>query len=265
MTSHVKRGSPSQLGAEAAGLRWLKAASADGGCPVADVVRVTDDRLEVRLVPSRPVDADAAASFGARLAATHGAAATTFGQAPPGAPGDGWIAALPLPYQPAPTWGPWYAAARVRPFLRLARDRGAIDAAGTAVVERVCARLDVGDPDVVGPPEPPSRLHGDLWAGNVVFGPDPERPGAGTGWLIDPAAHGGHRETDLAMLMLFGLAHLDVVLAAYEQAAAEAGRPLGTGWRRRAPLHQLHPLLVHAALFGGGYGLQTAAAARHWA
>ena len=264
MTVHVKRGLPSQLAAEAAGLRWLKAA-ADGGCPVADVVRVTDDRLEVRLVPSRAVDADAASSFGTRLAATHAAGAPAHGAAPPGAPPDGWIAALPLPYETAPDWGPWYAAARVRPFLRLARDRGAIDPAGAAVVERVCARLDDGDAEVVGPPEPPSRLHGDLWAGNVVFGPDPDRPGAGTGWLIDPAAHGGHRETDLAMLMLFGLAHLDVALAAYERAAADSGRPLGAGWRRRTRLHQLHPLLVHAALFGGGYGQEAATAARRWA
>ena len=64
-------------------------------------------------------------------------------------------------------------------------------------------------------------------------------------WVIDPAAHGGHREADLAMLALFGAPHLEAILAAYDE-----HRPLAEGWRDRVGLHQLHPLLVHAALFG---------------
>jgi fructosamine-3-kinase len=92
--------------------------------------------------------------------------------------------------------------------------------------------------------EPPARLHGDLWAGNVMWTPQ----GA---TLIDPAAHGGHRETDLAMLALFGLPHLDDVLAAYDDE-----RPLRPGWRRRTALHQLYPVGVHAVLFGGHYVAQ---------
>ncbi len=71
-------------------------------------------------------------------------------------------------------------------------------------------------------------------------------------WIIDPAAHGGHRETDLAMLALFGCPHLDAVLAAYDEAA-----PLAEGWRDRVGLHQLFPLLVHTVLFGGGYARQA--------
>jgi fructosamine-3-kinase len=109
-------------------------------------------------------------------------------------------------------------------------------------------------PDLAGPPEPPARLHGDLWSGNVLWAAD------GRAWIIDPAAHGGHRETDLAMLALFGLPHLDRVLAAYD-----ASWPLAAGWEERVPLHQLHPLLVHAVLFGGGYGAQAVAAAARYA
>ena len=59
------------------------------------------------------------------------------------------------------------------------------------------------------------------------------------------------------MLALFGLPHLDTVLAAYDEVA-----PLADGWRERVALHQLFPLLVHATLFGGGYGPQAGAAAR---
>jgi fructosamine-3-kinase len=96
----------------------------------------------------------------------------------------------------------------------------------------------------------PARLHGDLWSGNVMWTPD----GA---VLIDPAAHGGHRETDLAMMALFGCPYLDAVIDGYQ-----AHRPLQDGWRERAGLHQLYPLLAHVALFGGGYISQAAAAAR---
>jgi fructosamine-3-kinase len=99
--------------------------------------------------------------------------------------------------------------------------------------------------------EPPARLHGDLWNGNVLWGTD------GQVRLIDPAAHGGHRETDLAMLHLFGCPHLDRVLEGYQQAA-----PLADGWAGRIALHQLFPLLVHTVLFGGGYAGQAVAAAR---
>ena len=72
------------------------------------------------------------------------------------------------------------------------------------------------------PEEPPARLHGDLWNGNVLWGLD------GRVWLIDPAAYGGHREADLAMLALFGLPHLPRVLEAYAEAA-----PLADGWEER--------------------------------
>ncbi len=113
-------------------------------------------------------------------------------------------------------------------------------------VQAVIERID----ELAGPPEPPARLHGDLWSGNVMWS-------GGSAVLIDPSAHGGHRETDLAMLALFGLAKLDVVLDAYQQVA-----PLAPGWRQRVDLHQLYPLLVHATLFGGHYGRAAGSAAR---
>uniref|UniRef100_UPI001C3F20C7 fructosamine kinase family protein n=1 Tax=Nocardia concava TaxID=257281 RepID=UPI001C3F20C7 len=117
---------------------------------------------------------------------------------------------------------------------------------GIRLLERVIARIT----DLAGPPEPPSRIHGDLWSGNILWSQD-------RALLIDPAAHGGHRETDLAMLALFGAPHLDRILAAYQEAA-----PLNPGWRQRVPLHQLHPLLVHVVLFGASYrGMLLAAAA----
>ena len=96
-------------------------------------------------------------------------------------------------------------------------------------------------PDLVGPAEPPSRLHGDLWSGNLHVD---ER---GTPCLIDPAVYGGHREIDLAMMRLFG-GFGDRVFAAYAEVY-----PLESAAKARVPLYQLYPLLVHVNLFGGSY------------
>ena len=134
------------------------------------------------------------------------------------------------------------------PYLKLASDRGRISADDAQRVEGVVARLA----DLV-PEEPPARLHGDLWNGNVLWGTEQRV------WVIDPAAHGGHRETDLAMLALFGLPHLPRVLDAYAEAS-----PLAEGWQDRAGVHQLFPLLVHACLFGGGYGARAGATAARY-
>ena len=229
--------------AEAAGLRWLAVPEAP---PVPRVLACDGDRLVTTYVPAGHDSAEAAARLGRGLAVLHAAGAPSFGAGPPDGPDAAWIGRAPMTNVPSDEWAPWYAEHRIAPYLRTARDAGDLTDAEAALVEQVCSRL----PELAGPPEEPARLHGDLWSGNVLWAPD----GA---WLIDPAAHGGHRETDLAMLALFGCPHLDTVLAAYDEAA-----PLAPGWPDRVPLHQLFPLLVHVALFGRGYAARTVTAAR---
>lgn len=102
---------------------------------------------------------------------------------------------------------------------------------------------------------PVARVHGDLWSGNVLWDADD----GGRAVLIDPAAHGGHAETDLAMLALWGQPCLDDVLVGYEEAS-----PTAPGRAERVALHQVHPLLVHAVLYGGGYGRDAARAAARY-
>lgn len=249
--------------AEAHGLRWLAEA---GSAPVPTVHGWDEATLAVSWVPPGRPDSAAAERFGRDLARVHGAGAGGFG-----APWPGFIASLSLPndwHLPpaarhpaaghgadvtpgagragAGAWPHWYAARRVLPYLRRAVDGGALSAADAAAVEAVLARIA----ELAGPAEPPSRIHGDLWSGNVLWS-------GGRGWLIDPAAHGGHRETDLAMLDLFGAPYLDRILGAYQEVS-----PLAPGWQQRVPLHQLHPLLVHVCLFGAAYRDATLDAAR---
>jgi fructosamine-3-kinase len=241
----VKRGDgPGAVRAEAAGLRWL----AEAGAVRIPAVHGHDRRwLVTDRVPQGRPSPRAAVRFGRDLAALHAAGAPAFGAPPPGGPEEAYIGLAPMRNVPGADWPRWYAEYRVLPYLRRAVDDGTLRPAEAAVIEGALERL----PELAGPAEPPARLHGDLWNGNVLWGAD------GEAWLIDPAAHGGHRETDLAMLHLFGCPHLDRVLAGYQEAA-----PLADGWAGRIGLHQLFPLLVHTVLFGRGYAGQAVAAAR---
>lgn len=230
--------------AEVRGLQWLGETTAAGGVAVPEVLAHDRECLILRWVEPGKTTVDAATAFGRALAVTHDAGAPSYGGEQ-----DGFIGRLPLPNRTAPTWAEFWATRRVLPYLKLARDRGNASEQEAHTVESVIGRL----PDLL-PEEPPSRLHGDLWNGNVLWALD------GTIRVIDPAAYGGHREADLAMLSLFGLPHLPRVVDAYREVA-----PLADDWEDRVPLHQLFPLLVHAAMFGGGYAARAAAAAARFA
>lgn len=242
-------GAGGPLAWEVAGLRWLAAA---GAARVVGLRSLDGDVLVLdRLDPGRPTP-DAAASFGHDLARLHDAGAPAFGSAPPGWTGQGWFGPAddprPMAVGSHTRWGEHLATDRLLP---LADDLAPLaDDAVVRGLRRVAERAAAGTWD---DGDPPARLHGDLWSGNVMWTTD----GA---VLIDPAAHGGHRVTDLAMLALFGLPHLGVVVRAYEEA-----RPLPDGWRDLVGLHQLYPVGMHAVLFGGGYHAQLAELVRRHA
>jgi fructosamine-3-kinase len=219
---------------EAASLSWLREADA---VPVPTVVAVSDgsDSAPAFLIlewieEGRPA-ASTERSLGASLAALHGAGAPSFGREDRRTTGS-----RGLPNDPQPTWPAFYATCRLLPLAKLARDGGALSVAAIDRLERVAGSLERFDTD-----EPPARLHGDLWAGNRLV------DATGGSWLIDPAAHGGHREFDLAMMRLFGGFSADC-FAAYDEC-----HPLASGWEERVQLHQIAPLVVHAVKFGGGY------------
>lgn len=226
---------PGMVSREAEGLRWLAAARALRVPEAVAAIEAEAGRPAVLVLewiePGRP-GPDFDARLGAGLAALHAAGAARFGGAR-----DGFLGPLPLANAPRPTWARFYAEQRLRDLARQAAEAGRLDAALRRRVEAVAARMEA----LVGPEEPPARLHGDLWAGNRMADAD------GRPVLVDPAAYGGHREVDLAMMRLFG-GFGPRCFAAYEEAA-----PLAAGAEARVPLYQLLPLLVHVALFGGGY------------
>lgn len=216
---------------EAAGLTWLRAA---GAVAVPEVLAVSDEPaflIQEWIEPGYP-GPSTERDFGLALAGLHGAGAPFFGREDRRSTGS-----RGLPNEPCATWAEFYATQRLIPLARLARDGNALPGRSIADLEQVAARID----DLVGPDEPPSRLHGDLWGGNRLIG------AGGVSWLIDPAAHGGHREFDLAMMRLFG-GFGEECYTAYEETD-----PLADGWVERVALHQLAPLVVHSIKFGGAY------------
>ncbi len=108
-------------------------------------------------------------------------------------------------------------------------------------IEKLIPRLNGLLDDI----DPPSHIHGDLWAGNAGTLND-HRP-----IFFDPAYATAHRELDLGMSLLFG-GFSDDFYRAYE-----AIYPPQPGWRQRVPLHQLYYVLAHYHLFGAPYDEQA--------
>lgn len=225
------------LALEAAGLEALRAA-APPEVSVPGVVRVTDQGLVLEWIDESygaggPTTEE---ECGAGLARIHRAEAPHFGGLDPDLPQR--IGSFPVDLTPTDDWANFLLNRRIDPLLRKAIDTGNLDPAASALLAGLARRAE----ELAGPVEPPSLLHGDLWAGNRVV------DSSGHNWLIDPSCFYGHREYDLAMMLLFG-GFGERCFEAYDGVY-----PLGEGWRERVPWYQLPPLLVHAIRFGGGYG-----------
>jgi fructosamine-3-kinase len=220
---------------EAEGLAWLAEA---GALRVPRVLAASEADalgpacLVLELIEARPRAKTYDETLGRGLATLHRHGAPSFGLAHAN-----YLASLTQDNTPAPNWPEFYAERRLLPLLTRAERAGLVPSRVGARMRGLCAHMA----DYCGDPEPPARLHGDLWSGNVIVSED------GEPCLIDPAVYGGQREIDLAMMRLFG-GFSERVFASYHEA-----HPLTQGHAERVALYQLYPLLAHVNLFGRSY------------
>ncbi len=229
---------PNFFTTESAGLRWLRDTHS---VTIPEVLFVSDNPpcLVLQWIDEGPRTSLGEQQFGRDLAALHSSHFPHFGR-----PDAATTGSLALPNAPMNDWVSFYRDQRLLPLLDIAQLDNALADSTCRSLRRLCDSLE----QVAPPCAAPSLVHGDLWAGNRLV----DR--TGQSWLIDPAAHGNHREFDLAMMRLFG-GYDESCFAAYQEVFA-----LDDGWQERVNLFQLAPLIVHAIKFGGHYATATATA-----
>lgn len=234
---------------EGKGLKWLSEAHKYGGPRVAEVFDWGNGYLNIERIDTHSATPMAAFEFGASLAHMHDYGAKYFGEAPADYDGKCYFGPLSNPVEmPTGTWSnviDYLADGRLRPMVELGIARGELTQSDLDLTNEVIDAL----PDLLGKAaeDKPARVHGDLWSGNVLWtkSSDGEHTEA---VLIDPAAHGGHREEDLAMLHLFGISYFKQILDGYQSV-----HPLKAGFEQRMIIWQLYPIAGHCVFFGGGY------------
>lgn len=234
---------------EGKGLKWLSEAHKYGGPRVAEVFDWGNGYLNIERIDTHSATPLAAFEFGAALAHMHDYGAKYFGEAPADYDGTCYFGPLSDPVEmPTGTWSnviDYLADGRLRPMVELGIARGELTQSDLDLTNEVINAL----PDLLGKAaeDKPARVHGDLWSGNVLWtkSSDGEHTEA---VLIDPAAHGGHREEDLAMLHLFGISYFRQILDGYQSV-----HPLKAGFEQRMIIWQLYPIAGHCVFFGGGY------------
>lgn len=223
------RRAAAMVDAEAHGLEFLRGHSS---LRVPEVIEHGPDYLVLSYLEQRALEGASAERFGRGLAELHRSGAPSFGL-----DRDNFIGLTEQTNRPHARWAEFYRDERIVAVARTC----SFDSAMRALVDAVAEKMG----ELVGPEEPPARLHGDLWSGNACADTD------GTPCIFDPAVAGGSRELDLAMMRLFG-GFPGRAFDAYAESF-----PLLPGHEERVPLYQLYFLLVHVAIFGSGYIAQT--------
>lgn len=234
--------SPEMFSAEAHGLKVLESAHA---VRVPNVLAVSSSPnnayppfLLLEWLGSKPGQGR---SFDFRLLGEQLAALHRSSQQAYGLDRDNFIGSTPQINHWEPDWVAFFRNHRLQPQIELAVSLGNLTVQRRRSLEGLLQRLDRW---LAGVLRKPSLLHGDLWSGNVMSGPQSEPV------LIDPAAYYGDREAEIAYTELFG-----GFSSRFFEAYA-SNFPLEPGYSDRRDIYNLYHLLNHLNLFGEGYGLQ---------
>ncbi len=223
---------PGMFNAEASGLKLLKNTNTVN---VPEVIHTGKAGIYSYLILELIVQGSISKKFftdlGQQMALLHRTTQVEFGL-----DHDNYIGSLPQLNTPSRTFTDFFISHRLQPLIARAVKLNQMPVLIQSSFEKLFEKLDE-----LMPTEDPALLHGDLWNGNRIIGPD------GNAWLIDPAVYFGHRESDIAMSLLFGGFDADFYKAYNEE------YPLNYGWRERVDLFNLYPLLVHLNLFGSSY------------
>ncbi len=243
-TAFMKSNTPARLSlfeAESLGLEMLRQPNVIG---VPQALALGTDHslglsfLVMEYIPSAPPKEKYWEIFGHQLALLHRADCTGFLGAGTGRYGlcsDNFIGTTRQSNTPCEKWSEFFRDCRLQPQIRLAGKK--LSGRMIRQANRLMEHLD----DYLPEPERPSLLHGDLWSGNALCGPD------GQAWILDPAVYVGHHEADLAMTELFG-GFSPAFYAAYQEIY-----PIDRGYRERREIYNLYHLLNHVNLFGESY------------
>ena len=231
LVAKVDREGASHLEREAYMLRYLQEKS---DLPVPDVYHGSETLLLMEFVEGESSFSEGAERHAAQLlAALHGIAAEAYGHER-----DTLIGSLHQPNPPTKSWPDFFRDHRLLYIARVAHEAGRLPAEDLRRVERLSGRLD----DLIGEPNPPALVHGDVWRANVLAQGD--RISA----FLDPAMYHADPEIELAFISLF-----DSFGEAFLRRYAEI-RPIDRAFfETRCDLYNLYPLLVHVYYFGGGY------------
>lgn len=217
----------SQLTSELAGLRLVAAAGVGVPEPIGNGRVDLPDGSAVLLLEALDERVGRTPSdwqhIGRALAKLHSVEGQSYG-----ATTNGYFGPLLMDNSPVDfnTWAEFYAVRRVLPYLRTARDAGSVDAATTAKVEALVARL----PELAGPDPGPRLLHGDAQHHNFLS------TDAGA-VMIDVSPYFGHPELDLALLDYFAPVPPET-WSAYAEI-----RPIDQGFEQRRELWRVFAYL----------------------
>ena len=167
------------------------------------------------------------------LAALHGISADAYGHEL-----STLIGSLDQPNPWTESWTEFFREQRLLYMARVAYEAGRLPAEDVLRVERLSEKLD----ELIGEPNLPALIHGDVWSANVLA--EGDRINA----FLDPALYYADPEIELSFISLFN-SFGDAFLERYGDIRGIDKRFYET----RRDLYSLYPLLVHVYFFGGGY------------